>query len=177
MIDNDMRIPANLIDTVKDAPADAGIVVPVFYLWIKRNRNWCCAGASKKEPEKLGVLGEFPAGFHELTKCGTGVIFIRPSVLRQMPYPYFKYLYNEDQGMAGTEDIQFCLKARELGIKIYGNTAVKVGHFHSIDLSTLWKWAESEYMVDSKSAQGADSETKDAESPSVRSAEIPISVT
>jgi len=34
-----------------------------------------------------------------------------------MPYPYFKYLYNEDQGMAGTEDIQFCLKLRGWGSK------------------------------------------------------------
>src|SRR5215831_14130348 len=33
MIDNDMNLPATLMDTVKDAPADAGIVVPAFYMW------------------------------------------------------------------------------------------------------------------------------------------------
>jgi hypothetical protein len=143
MIDNDMHIPANLLDAVKDAPADAGIVAPVFYLWDQtKNKLVLCWGVDQ-EPEKIGVLGKFEPGYHELTKCGTGVIFIRPSVLREMPYPYFKYVYNADQGMTGTEDIQFCMAAREKGLKIYGNTAVKVGHYHNVELSSLWKWAES----------------------------------
>lgn len=148
MIDNDMHIPVNLLDTVKDAPADAGIVVPVFYLWDQTKAKLVLCWGVDKEPEQkeLGApTKSFSPGFHELSKCGTGAIFIRPAVLQKMTYPYFRYVYNEDQGMAGTEDIQFCLEARKLGIKIYGNTAVKVGHYHTVELSSLWSWAESVY--------------------------------
>lgn len=179
MIDNDMAVPANLFDTVKDAPADAGIIVPTFYLWDQSASKVTLCWGVDVEPAQM-VLGSpvksFPPGFHELTKCGTGVIFIRPSLLRSVPYPYFKYVYNEDQGMVGTEDIQFCFKAREIGHKIYGNTAVKVGHYHSVELSMLWGWAESVYgknngisvyALDKNSPAGVVSEIEDAVGPTV----------
>jgi len=177
LIDNDMHIPSNLIETVKDAPADAGIVVPVFYLWDQTKNNLTLCWGVEKEPEKLGKVGHFTPGFHELNKCGTGTIFIRPKVFREMAYPYFKYLYDADQGMAGTEDIQFCIKAREMGVKIYGNTRVKVGHYHSVELSSLWGWAEKMYTsqdsLDKNSGNGANSEAKE-ECPSSGTMAIPI---
>ncbi len=181
MIDNDMAIPANLIETVKDSPLDAGIIVPTFYLWDQTKAKLVLCWGMDHEPEKHGTTGEFAPGFHELSKCGTGVIFIRPEVLRKLPYPYFKYIYNEDQGMAGTEDIQFCIKARELGVKIYGNASVKVGHYHSVELSSLWGWAASVYspqkVLDRKSEPGADSPLKDVELPSTELAALPSAAT
>lgn len=177
MIDNDMGIPADLLDAVKDAPADAGIVVPTFYLWDQTKSKLVLCWGLDQEPDKIGPTGEFSPGYHELSKCGTGVIFIRPKVLREMPYPYFKYLYNEDQGMAGTEDIQFCIKARAMGLKIYGNANVKVGHYHSVELNSLWKWAASVYGIDRKSDVGASSAVKDVEHPSTELAALPSVVT
>jgi hypothetical protein len=167
MIDNDMEIPENLIDSVKDAPADAGIVVPVFYLWDQSGLKLTLCWGMDQEPVLDGPTGELAPGFHELSKCGTGVIFIRPAVLRAMSYPYFRYLYNEDQGMQGTEDIQFCLAARAQGIKIYGNASVKVGHYHSVEISSMWKWFESVNKIDTSPDKGVISDTKDAECSSV----------
>lgn len=174
MIDNDMSIPANLADAVKDAPADAGIVVPTFYLWDQTKSKLVLCWGMDNEQQRSGTLGQFAPGYHELSKCGTGVIFIRPSVLRKVPYPYFKYVYNDDQGMAGTEDIQFCFRARELGIKIYGNASVHVGHYHSVELSSLWGWAESVYKLGETKDVGVDSAHKDVERPSTDNAAIPI---
>jgi hypothetical protein len=165
MIDNDMAIPANLLDALKDVPPDAGIVVPTFYLWDQSKfKVVLCWGMDTAQPDGVKTFGP---GYHELTKCGTGVIFIRPSVLQQIPYPYFTYLYNSDQGMDGTEDIQFCIRARQAGIKIYGNANVTVGHYHSVELASMWKWAENVYKLDNKTATRPHSEPKDAESPSV----------
>lgn len=166
MIDNDMNIPQNLLDTVKDAPADAGVVVPTFYMWNQALKKLVlCWGmdveGSTPRPRKL------TEGFHELRSCGTGVIFIRPSVFNKIAYPYFTYLWDEHGSVIGTEDIQFCLRAREAGVKIYGNTAAKVGHYHSVDLGTMWDWAESVYVLDKQKGAGVESETKDTESPSV----------
>ena len=140
LIDNDMVPPSNLFDTIKGAPEDAGIVVPVFYCWDNGGAKLTlCWGLDKEPPKDGNGLGHFTPGFHELSKCGTGVIFIRPWVFNKIAYPYFTYVYNGDAGMAGTEDIQFCLKAREAGVKIYGRADIGVGHFHSVDLSVMAK--------------------------------------
>ena len=155
MIDNDMEIPANLLDTVKDAPADADIIVPSFYCWDQGSLKLTLCWGMDNEPQKDGV-GCFQPGFYELSKAGTGVIFIRPSVFNKISYPYFSYLYNEDQGMQGTEDIQFCLKARKAGLKIYGNAGITIGHYHNVELSSLWKWAEkiNNKRLDSPAPEG-----------------------
>jgi hypothetical protein len=140
MIDNDMQLPENLIDTVKDAPADADIVVPEFYMWNQNDLKLTLCWGMQDCPS--GIRQKLDPGFHELTKCGTGVIFIKPRVFKGMRQPYFSYKYNEDGGMIGTEDIEFCTHARELGFKIYGNTRIKVGHIHSIELGSMWQWYE-----------------------------------
>lgn len=169
MIDNDMAVPPNLLDTVTDVPTDAGIVVPAFYLWDQTLANLTLCWGVDGDDGRARAVAKFGPGFHELSKCGTGVIFIRPAVFRELPYPYFTYLYNADQGMAGTEDIQFTLRAREKGFKIYGNASVNVGHYHSVELSMLWKWLEKINVnkIDSPPETSVVSSHLDAESPSV----------
>src|SRR5271167_167922 len=86
MIDNDMALPDNLLDTVKNAPADADIVVPRFYMWEQdKLKLVLCWGMDNVSTD--GVVGQLSPGYHELTKCGTGVIFIKPHVFRKMEYP------------------------------------------------------------------------------------------
>jgi len=148
MIDNDMHIGSNLLDTLKDVPKDADIVVPVFYAWIQNTlSNKLCWGLN--QPDGLSKLAP---GFHEIPKCGTGVIFIKPEVFKGLDYPYFTYTYNADGGIEGTEDIQFCLRAREKGFKIYGNADVKVGHYHSVELGSMWAWREKVLDMQPKKA-------------------------
>jgi hypothetical protein len=168
MIDNDMELPDNLLDTLKDAPKDADIVVPAFYSWHQAElKHTLCWGVENEPP-----MGKFGPGFHELSKCGTGVIFIRPRVFHKISYPYFFYLYNEDAGMQGTEDIQFCLQARKAGVKIYGNASITVGHFHSVELSSMYRWAEmTQKKIDDSKALGVESANTDAECPSAPTAE------
>lgn len=168
MIDNDMEIPHELLDTVKGAPADAGIVVPAFYMWVQDKKELTLCWGSDNIPTARPGFAQIGHGFHELTKAGTGVIFVRPWVFQKVPYPYFRYLYNEDCGLAGTEDLQFCMNARDLGIKIYGNADAVVGHYHSVELSSMWKWAEKMYAkkpLDTKCDTVAESPSKDAASP------------
>lgn len=141
MIDNDMNLPANFLETIKEAPEDASIIVPSFYMWSQSDlKLTLCWGMDNVEN---GVVSKLDPGFHELTKCGTGAIFIKPKVFQALAYPYFKYLHNDDGGQVGTEDIQFCLQAREKGFKIYGNSAMRVGHWHTLDLGSLWDWYDA----------------------------------
>lgn len=164
MVDNDMAMPENLLDAVKDAPADADIVCPTFYMWAQNDLKLTLCWGMDGVP--TGIVSKLGPGYHELTKCGTGVIFIKPKVFRALEYPYFRYLHNEDGSMTGTEDIQFCLNARKAGFKIYGTTAVKVGHYHSVELGSLWDWydqrkaqVEAEKVLDSSEPVSVDSIT------------------
>lgn len=164
MLDNDMSPPANLLDTIKDAPADAAVIVPRFHLWDHDAGTtkicWGFPDAAFDESKKL----EMQPKFYELTKCGTGAIFIKPEVFRKVPRPWFFYTIDEMQRMIATEDVNFSLKVIEHGFKIYGNAKVEVGHHHTVDLmrlnGILYK------NVDKPDNPVAESESKQAESPS-----------
>lgn len=147
MIDNDMTLPGNLLDAIKNAPEDADIVCPRFYMWneteLKLVLCWGVEITKEEEAANYGIR-HFDPGYHELTKCGTGVLFVRPRVFQEMQFPYFRYTYDGTGNQTGTEDIQFCLAARKKGFKIYGTTAVKVGHNKTVDLMRMSEWMDKQ---------------------------------
>lgn len=133
MIDNDMRPDMNLYSTIQGVPEDADVVAPAFYMW-DNGKKTCTLCWGKDD---MADRGEFGPGFHELTKCGTGAVFVRPRIIKKLEPPYFTYVYGENGNMEGTEDIQFCLKVNQAGGKIYGNASVRVGHWRTVDLSAV----------------------------------------
>jgi hypothetical protein len=139
MIDNDMAPPANLLDTIKNAPADAGVVVPKFFLWDQTARSVrLCWGIDNLPRTPNGDI-VIEDKYYELNKCGTGAIFIRPEVFRTVTPPWFFYTYDAMQGMTATEDINFAQKVIAHGIKVYGYGGITVGHNHTVDLSVVAK--------------------------------------
>jgi hypothetical protein len=158
MVDNDMALPYNLFDCIKDAPEDAAVVVPRFHLWDETNRRiTMCWGMDAAEFKNGALVLDKP--FYELTKCGTGAIFIRPEVFKQIPAPWFTYLYDEMGNMQGTEDIQFAFKVKDAGLKIYGNPRFVVGHYRSCNLAVLADVLQSTKGVDNQSSEGVSSES------------------
>lgn len=149
MIDNDMAPPLNLMDCIKDAPGDASVVVPKFFMWdAGKKRTFLCWGIEQPNPDSPDdlVFEHIGKGFRPIVTCGTGVIFIRPEVFKKVPAPWFFYSVDEDQINTATEDINFCLKLGKYGIKIYGNGGIEVGHNHTCDLSAI---AQIQYPVKS----------------------------
>ena len=145
MIDNDMAPPRNLLSTIDNAPEDAGVVVPRFYMWDQNKQSVIlCWGMDPKDaPEKNGaqIFTVMPGKFYPLTKCGTGAIFLRPELLDDIELPFFAYTYNDLGIMTGTEDIWFCNnKVHPTKWKIYGCSDVEVGHYHNVDLAKLARW-------------------------------------
>lgn len=144
MIDNDMSPPLNLLDTVKNAPSDAMVIVPKFHLWDGKKTKLCW-GMTK---EAFDALPDGPNGrkeikdnqYFEIDKLGTGAIFIRPELFRKIPSPWFEYKNNPETGaMESTEDIIFAKKVLDAGFKMYGYSGVVVGHQHTVNLADLDK--------------------------------------
>jgi hypothetical protein len=139
MIDNDMSPPANLLDSIKDVPADASVVVPKFYLWDETHKSLkLCWGMDTPDIVQGGKpMIRIEEKYYPLNKCGTGAIFIRPKVFQEIKPPWFWYTYDEMLAMTATEDINFALKVLEHGFKIYGWGGCTVGHHHTVNLAVL----------------------------------------
>ena len=146
MLDNDMSPPGNLLDAIKNVPADAMVVAPKFFMWDETNLSlklcWGWdedAAGSGYAPPKDPVTGQVrvESKFYQLRKCGTGAIFICPEVFQKIPPPWFWYTYDAMGNQKVTEDINFCDKLHEHGMKIYGFGGLTVGHHHTVNLAAL----------------------------------------
>lgn len=54
----------------------------------------------------------------EVTAVGFGVTLTRRSVFEKMPQPWFDILWTDGGGIIG-EDVHFCIKAQDFGVKTY----------------------------------------------------------
>lgn len=70
---------------------------------------------------------DFPT---DLFKCGavaTGFLLIKTSVFKKLERPYFDARIDKN-GIHYTEDVDFCIKAREAGIDIWCDPAISMQH-------------------------------------------------
>lgn len=59
---------------------------------------------------------------------GLGCALIKVDVFSRLQYPYFKFVvYGDRHGVLG-EDLYFCKKCRDAGMKLYGDARVACGH-------------------------------------------------
>jgi hypothetical protein len=59
---------------------------------------------------------------------GTGCILYDMDVFRNMPYPWFRFRKNPENGMVCGEDIGFCQDLKAAGYEIFVDTSVEIGH-------------------------------------------------
>lgn len=145
MIDNDMAPPANLLDTLDGAPDDAAVIIPKFHMWDGNKAELkLCWKFPEGAPQEIAV----DSGFHPLAAGGTGVMFLKRTPFLDFPMPWFEYRYNKMGGMEATEDIVFTEKMVERGLKVYGNGAIRVGHFRSVNLDVMSdKWFQGQMAL------------------------------
>lgn len=196
MMDNDMPPPKNLFDCVINAPKDAMVVVPQMQMWDEGKPSvTLCWGMDESIAPKQGNDQRYtiePDKWYELTKCGTGIIFIRPEVFERLSMPYFWYPLNADQGIEGTEDVTFtqkvvglrCAKCGVLkkdhitnghefdnaGMKIYGYSGCIAGHYHNVNLAVVAHYLYGEKPLTPQS-KGDTSSMKSSHSPECPSGE------
>ena len=85
-------------------------------------------------PEALaGKRGLVPVDY-----CGFGFVLARRGVFERLEYPWFRPIYVELPGGISeftSEDVGFCLKAKEAGIQMHVDPDVVVGHEKSVVLA------------------------------------------
>jgi len=77
------------------------------------------------------LRNELPAGVISVDAVGFACVLIKTSVLRKLPYPYFRYVEYPTRDVL-SEDLYFCNTAKEHGFGILCDTSLKLGHVKSI---------------------------------------------
>jgi glycosyltransferase involved in cell wall biosynthesis len=70
-------------------------------------------------------------GLVEVDSCGFGCVLVKKDVFTSIEYPHFLYKSALDHRYTISEDVYFCLKAREKGKQIWADTTILCGHHGS----------------------------------------------
>jgi len=106
-LDSDMNFPA---DTLTRLLGHGKPIVGATY--VRRNAPF-------------NLLGAFPGdtvastGVVEALELPAGCLLINVAVLRKLSWPWFRFDYGPEPGQRIGEDIWFCRKAREAGVKVW----------------------------------------------------------
>ena len=74
----------------------------------------------------------------EVDATGTGCLLFDMEVFDRVPDPWFQFYHHEGKPVG--EDIFFCHQARDVGIKIYIDTSIEVGHLTTMEVGeSLYK--------------------------------------
>lgn len=64
----------------------------------------------------------------EIGGCGFGCVLVHRSLFETVKYPQFEYHQALDHLNTLSEDVDFCMKLRKAGVKIYADPSIKCGH-------------------------------------------------
>lgn len=70
-------------------------------------------------------------GLVEVSACGFGCILIKSQVLTDIGYPQFEYKMKNVYQILYSEDVDFCIKAKSKGYKIWCDTSIVCDHIGS----------------------------------------------
>lgn len=120
-IDADMTFPPDIIHRLYfDSKDIVGVVYPG-----RVNPHPPNIFFYNKDKTNVEQIKKVPKDAPKLWECdglGTGVMLIRKKVFEELPTPWFFY----ESGHS--EDIMFCMKAREHGLKVFVDTTLNCGH-------------------------------------------------
>ena len=82
----------------------------------------------------------------ELVECdavGAGCLMFNMDIFKQLPYPWFKFQKNPENGMIIGEDVGLCQDLKALGYRIFVDTSVPAGHLTTMVINRkthlLWR--------------------------------------
>ena len=123
-IDHDMKFPAYTIEHLIKQDKDI-IAVPYNYKYLPQEtmvKFFDENGDMAKKPQ------EMPGEPFKVWGLGTGCMLIKMDVFKKIKPPYFQMTYFEDGRVDITEDIAFCMKARENGYDLWCEPTLKLTH-------------------------------------------------
>ena len=147
-MDSDMTFPENALSRLMQHDKDivGGLYttkVPPF------NTTAFKGGVNGSKEPWTSFTPTLEDGLVELDGIGTGCLLIRREVLESMSWPWFWYEESPDKpNTMMSEDIYFCLMAREMGFKMWCDTTILCGHVGEALVSPLFKEDKMQVSID-----------------------------
>jgi GT2 family glycosyltransferase len=136
-LDSDMVPPTDMIVkmvNIFDLRPEAGMVTGMAFKRIPPFQP-CFYTKLAYDTQKMEPILESPidwpatAGLIEIQGAGMACSMIKTEIFKQIPKPWFFPL----PGLG--EDLTFCLKAKQKGVKMYVDTSIDVGHISSMPIT------------------------------------------
>jgi len=131
-IDSDMIYRPDILDKLYDRHKD---IIGAIYSMRSGKEHGPAIYSYVKEKDTFAQYKHWPIndGVIKVDGIGTGLLLIKVSALRKMPAPRFAYLECRTPDKKGNrrrlgEDLSFCKRCMEQGIKIYADTHIWAGH-------------------------------------------------
>jgi GT2 family glycosyltransferase len=131
-VDSDMVIPKN---TLTDMSKENKDIISALYIkkndkkvieLFFKNENYVNDGLVIRNIREDEIINK---DVIEIDACGFGCVLIKTSVFLRVGYPYFKFTINPNDDLLRVgEDIDFCIKAKSKGFKLYAATNIRAGH-------------------------------------------------
>jgi len=122
-VDSDIAFPS---DTLKRLLSHNKDIVSGLYIQRKPGQHILELYRNGTNVPYQDIEGQ---GLVEIDGCGFGCVLINSNVIRAMEYPHFVYKSAIDHSNTLSEDVYFCLKAKEKGFKLYADTDVRCDHY------------------------------------------------
>ena len=144
-VDSDMLPPGNALELLDH---DDPIVSGMSYIWSSENVDaegfyrppYMKINAFNYRPEHQDFMSLVPERDGRAFYCdaaGCAFMVIRRELLEDMPEPWFRYPRDPyGRGLRG-EDMDFCLRVKELGGRVLYIPKVQVGHIKPTDLKQV----------------------------------------
>ena len=71
---------------------------------------------------------------------GAAAMMIRRRVIETIKPPWFQFLYREMRDVMATEDLMFCVKAKQYGFEVWADQNMPCRHFKPVDLLAMNQW-------------------------------------
>jgi len=129
-VDSDIVLPANTLTKFFNHNVDM-----VSGVYIQRKPNTEILEIYKHNSHggvsNVSMQDITPYGLHEIDACGFGCVLIKSDVIKKIQYPQFVYTSAVDHAGTISEDIYFCKKAKDQGVKIHVDSTVVCNHIGS----------------------------------------------
>ena len=73
-----------------------------------------------------------PGSLVEVDATGAGCVMWDMQVFKKLPYPWFKFHKDPNNGMVIGEDIGLCRDLKAIGYKIFVDTSIEIGHLSTM---------------------------------------------
>ena len=76
----------------------------------------------------------------QVDAVGAAAMMIRRNVIESIKPPWFQFLYREMRDVMVTEDLVFCVRAKEHGFEVWADQFMPCRHFKEVDLLGVNQW-------------------------------------